>query len=469
MKPSKLYYGILALGIFVLLLSVLAGAAVSAQFKESCGAYGAGKVTADLLDNLDPEGVGALNLEDIRHLEDFSFKGIELAYASEGRTMAVYEENQAQVVVAGVSGGYGMFHRLELEAGSFITPGNEGEMVAVVDEDLALELFNNTNVAGLYIELYGRSFRIIGVVSGSGSIVSDLTDDGCGTVYIPVRHMLEQAADSGITSLEIRAADMGTTVTNINKMKEGLASIGKNAEAYRILDYNIEKKLMEEKAQGVTFISGAGIIVMLLCKIGKRLMETYGTWKAAYKKYYFGDVIKHEGAKLGLMLAEVLALLAFIFVIWNAVKFDFYVPAVYIPDELIDIEFYTDLFRSLLQKGVQSKGYIPGLMEMRTDALRTMQSWNLLMGVFAGVPAYLLGLRLLEQKAEDSLKHMLLSAALIVFSIALSLVLLKALKLPIAVDTEGLLVTAAFILLSSSGFGQSIGENKKEVINNKEE
>lgn len=460
MKPSKLNYAILALGIFVLMLSTLAGAAVSAEFHDTCGAYGTGKVTADLLDNLDPGGSNALTLEDINHLEDFSFKGIELAYASEGRTMAAYEENQAQAVVAGVSGGYDMFHRLELKAGSFIMPGNREEMVAVVDEDLALELFNNTNVVGMHIKLYGRSFRIIGVVSGDGSIAGALTDDGCGSVYIPVEHMLEQDTGSRITSLEIRAEDMGTTVTNIDKMKEGLASIGKNTAAYRILDYNIEKRLMDEKAQGVVFISGIGVIIMLLCSIRKRLMKIYTTWKDAHKEYYLRDILRHEGAKLGLMLAEVIALPVFILVIWNAVKFNFYVPAEYIPDELIDVGFYSELFKSLVEKNVQSRGYIPSVMEMRMDALRTIMTWNLIAGVFAGFPAYLLGLRLLVRNQENQMKHMLLGTVFIGFSIVFSLLLLNLLSLPLTVDTEKLLVMAAFILLSASGLGQNAGENK---------
>ncbi len=468
LKSSKLNHSILALGIFILILASLTGVAAAAELNELGGAYGTGKVTADLLDKASIKEGSAITMADIMHLEDFCFKGLELAYASEDKTTITNGEDQVLAAVAGVSGSYRMFHQLELKSGSFLTPSNKKEMVAVVDEDLALELFNNTNVVGMYIELYGISFRIIGVVSGGGSIITVLTDDGIGTVYIPVEQMLELDADTGITSIEIKAADMGTTGININRMKEGLASMGKNSADYRMLDYNIEKRLTEEKAQVVTFISGIGVIIMLLSSIRKRLKGVYGIWKSSYKVNYLMDVFRQEGKKLGFLLAEAAALLAIAVIVWNAVKFDFYIPADYIPDELIDMKFYSDLIESLLQKNVQSIGHIPSMMEMKTDALRALQYWSLYMAILAGFPSYFMGLRLSKRRPDSRLRRMVFSSVFIGICTALSLLLLGLMKLPVEIDTEGLLVLAAFIMLSSSGFGQSVfgamqgSEYKKE-------
>jgi len=456
LKPSMLDHSILALGVLIIVLASLTGAAVSAEFDELCGVIGTGKVTAELLDKANLDASRAITMGDIRHLENFYFKGIELAYASESRTTAVYEEDQAPASIAGVSGSYSMFHRLQLETGSFITPGNKKEMVAVVDEGLALELFNNTNVVGMYIQLYGRGFKIIGVVSGDN-----------GTVYVPVEHMLKLDTDSRITSLEIRAEDMGTIGANINNMKEGLASIGKNAADYRILDYNLEKKLMEEKAQLASFLAGIGIIIMLLCLIRRKLMEIYTTWRIAYQKYYFRDVLRRKGAKLGLLLAEMAILLALAVFTWNAVKVDIYIPADYIPDELIDMEFYSDLIKSLLQENIHGIGHTPSLPEMKNDVLRTIQDWNLIVSISAGYPIYLLGLRLLEKRQESRMKHMVLSSVFIGISVAAGLLLLKLTGLPVRTDTQAFLVVAAFILLSSSGLGQSVLENVQEFDHNK--
>ncbi len=447
MKPRRLHYTILAAGIFILIFSTLSGAAILTKFYETCGEYGAGKVSAELLDDHDPEGGSALTLEDIRHLQQFTFRGLDIAYGSEGKTAAGYEGKQAQAGVYGVSDSFNRFHRLELKSGSFITQGNKGEMVAVVDEDLAVELFNNTGVVGMYLELYGRRFRIIGVTASDSSVVQSLTEDGRGMAYIPVEQMLEYSAGSDITALELRAEDMGTTSININKMKEGLASIGKNPVDYRIVDYNIEKKLMEEKIQGVIFIAGTGIIIMLLFAIKKRLIEIYVTIKTAFKQYYFRDVIRHQLIKPCLILLEAAAALALIFVVWNAVKFSVYIPAEYIPEELIDLEFYRELFTSLMQKRVQSAGYIPSTMEMTAYVLSILQTWNFAVGVFAGFPVYFLGLRLLEPTQPEPMKQLLYSSAFVAISIALSLLILTMLNMPVAVDTKGLLIMAAFILL----------------------
>lgn len=455
MKPFKLTYGILATGIFILILSTLAGTSILSKYNEICGVYGTGKVSANLLDNLDPKGNSALKLEDIRHLREFSFKGMDMSYASEGKVIAAYEEDQAQANISGVSDMYNMFHQIRMKSGSFITSGNKKEMVAVVDEDLAIELFNNTNVVGMYLELYDRKYKIIGVAASDLSIAQTLTDNGYGSIYIPVEHMLEYDTNSKITSLEIRAADMGTTGININKMKDGLASISKNAADYNILDHSIEKKLMEEKAQASIFISGIGIIIILLHSIKKRVKEIYTTIRSALKDHYLKDVLRLKYIKLVLIFAEAVAVLTFILVVWNTVKFSLYIPTQYVPDELIDIEFFTDLFESLMQKNVNSVGDIPSLMEMKASVLGILQNWSLIVGVFVGFPSYCLGLKMLELKQEDTRNHMLYSCIFIAFSIALSLLILKIFNMPIEVNTGNLLIVSAFIMLSALRLEQS--------------
>jgi hypothetical protein len=335
--------------------------------------------------------------------------------------------------------------------------------VAIVDEEMAIDLFNNTNVVGMYLELYGQEFKIIGVTALDMSIVQKMSDSGYGSIYIPVEYMLEYEENSKVTFLETRAAYMGTTGGNINRMKEALASIGKSASNYKITDYNIEKILMVEKAQACIFISGIGIMIMLLRLIKKRVEEVFFTINGALKENYFKDVVKRKYMKLGLVLTEIIVLLMFILVVWNTVKFSFYIPTEYVPDELIDIEFFSELIESLMQNRVQGIGHIPSFVEMKVNGIRILQNWNLSVGVFAGFPLYWIGLRLLKLNHQNIIKHQIFSSIIIALSFILSLFVLNIFNMPMAVNVKGVLIVFSFIFLSASRLEQDLIKKRSDI------
>jgi len=449
LKPIKATWFILTAGIFILIFSTLLGASIVSKYNEINGFYKTNKVSVNILSNKSLQGKSSFTQDDIRHLQQFSFKDTDMAYAAESKSLAVYGENQTQANVLGVSDKYEMFHQIRLESGSFITSENRNEMVAVVDKELAIALFNNTNIIGMYIDLYDQRFRIIGVIDPDMSIIQTLADNGYGNIYMPVEHMLEYDANSKITSLEFRAASMGTTGKNVSGMTEALASIGKDASNYKIIDYNIEKILLEEKALFGIFIPGIGIIIMLLLLIKKRVVEIYAAINSALKENYFKDAIKLKYIKPGLLLLEIITALLFVYLVWDTVKFSIYIPTEYVPDELIDIGFFSELFKSLVQNKVQSAGYIPSSPEMKANVLSAIQSWNLYVGVLAGFPLYFLGLRLLELRNENTVKRLLYCCTVLLFSIILGLFILGIFNMPIVVNTKGVLIVFAFVFLSA--------------------
>ncbi|HYE83739.1 MAG TPA: ABC transporter permease [Clostridia bacterium] len=470
MKPHKLTYYILAAGIFILIFSTLAGASIVYKYNEINGPNGTNKVSVNLLDNADLQKNSGFTLDDIKHLQQFSYKNVDMAYAHEDIDTAAYEKNQTRANILGISDKYSMFHRVDLLSGSFITPGNKDEMVAVVDEDLANELFNNKNVIGMYIELYGQKFRIIGVMETDESIIHTLTGNGYGRIYIPAEQMLEYDDTSRITSLEVKASDKGTTGRNIGSMEEALASIDKNASDYKILDYNIELMLLNEKAQINTFICSAAIIIILLLSIIRRITDAYTIINSSLKENYFRNVLKPHYRKLVLATLEAIAASALIYLVWETVRFDAYIPAEYIPDDPTDLGFFTDLFKSLMQKRVQSTGYIPSYPEMKANVLDIMQNWNLYIGMLAGLPLYYLGLKLLEPEKENTVKRLLYCCVFILSSMALGLLILSMFSMPVMVDTKRILTIFAFVFLTVIGIEQiSQKKHNKSFVELKKE
>jgi len=401
-----------------------------------------------MLDALSIHESSAFTMEDIKHLQQFSFKDVDLAYASEGKSLVAYENNQTQANVFGISEKYKMFHQINLKSGSFITSGNKNEMVAVVDENLAIELFNNTNIIGMYVELYSQRFKIIGVIKPDESIVQTLTDNGYGGIYIPVEHMLEYNANSRITSLEIRTVDLGTTGKNIRVMKDALTSIGKNTSDYKIIDYNNERIIVEQKVLLSIFIPGVIGFALLLITIKGSALVLYNTINSALKENYFMDALKLKYVKLSLNILEIMASLTLFYLVWETIKFNIYIPPEYIPSELIDLNFYSELYKSLVQSNIQSIGYVPTLPEMQGNILAVMQKWNLYTYIFVGLPLYYLGLKMLELNQESVVKHLLYCCVFLVLSIAISLLMLFLLKMPVAVNTKGMLVLFVFVFLS---------------------
>lgn len=454
MKPHKPACFILAAGIFLLIFSTLAGSSIVYKYNEINGTYGTGKVTVNLKDNADSQKNSGFTPDDIEHLQQFSYKNTDMAYAHEEISVAAYEKKQVKANITGISGKYGMFHRVDLLSGSFITPGNKDEMAVVVDEALANELFNNKNVIGMYIELYGQKFRIIGVTEADRSIIHTLTGNGYGRIWIPVEQMLQYAEASRITSLEVKVSDKGRTGRNIEGMEEALASINKNSSDYKIQDCSIEVMLLEEKAQINTFICGAAIIVILLLSIKRRIADAYTIINSSLKENYLKDVLKLQCRKLALAALEVIAASALIYLVWETVSFNAYLPAEYIPDELTDMEFFTDLFESLMQKKVQSVGYIPTYPEMKAKVLCSMQDWNLYIGMLAGLPLYYLGLKLLEPGRGDTVKHLLHCCIFVVLSMALGLLILGMFNMPVVVDTKRILIIFAFVFLTAVGLSK---------------
>lgn len=448
LKPFKLTYFSLAVGIFILTFCTLFGASIAYKYSDIGGLNKTNKLTVNLLNNEESRGNSAFTQDDIIHLQQFPFKDIDFSYGTEHKTITAYENNQTETNVFGIDDKYSQFHQIQMKSGSFITSGNKDEKVAVVDENLALKLFNNTKVIGMHIELYNQEFRIIGVIEQEEAILQVLTDNGLGSIYIPIDYMLQYYDKANITSLEISADSKGTTGENIKAVKDALTTINKAAADYKITDYNIENKFMEEIVQFGTFIPGVVIILLLMGLIRGKALELFTTVSSELKTKYIREVIRLSFLRLSLLLLEGFALLALMYLVWRTIRFNIYIPPEYIPEELIDLAFFKETLKGLLQNNVLNAAYAPSLAEMKLNVLPSMQKWNLGVYIFVGYPLYCLGLKLLGKNQKNVLKHLLFCSVCLISSIILSLLILFIIHMPITVNTEGVLVIFGLIFLT---------------------
>lgn len=452
MKPAKSAYPaylILALGILVLTWSTVLGSSLSAKLADLGGLHKTNKITATWLSNSNQPEEGSFSLKDMRQLTQYDLRDNDLAYAMETSTSAAYQKNQSQAQVLGVNDRYDQFHQINLKAGGFLTFEQENQQVAVIDEDLAQALFQNCNVVGLEIELYGREFKITGVAGADHSLIGTLTDRGYGTVYIPVKKLLELEADSRITTLELETKDAGTTGRNAAVLETALASIGQDPANYKIIDYNVAGLLMEQENLLRSFVAGTVAIVMLFGLLRRKIRGIYHSCRLRLRDKYWSEMIKGDAARLVLGMAEVLALVAVLLLLWKLISFTLYIPPENIPNELIDVSFWVDLIKNGIQTGLQSAGYVAPPGEVQFNILNTIQNWNLFLNIFLGWPLFLLGLYQINLLKEKLLKVEVFCSVFMLAALSLSTTLLLIIKMPPVIETGEVLLVFSSIFLTN--------------------
>jgi len=461
LKPAKSAYPaylILALGLLVLTWSTVLGSSLPAKLADLGGLHKTNKITVNWLSNSHQPEEGSFSLKDMRQLTQYNLRDYDLAYAMEASTSAAYQKNQSPAQVLGVNDRYDQFHQINLRSGCFLTFKQENQQVTVIDEDLAQALFQNCNVVGRKIELYGREFKITGVAGADHSLIGTLTDRGYGRVYIPVKKLLELEADSRITSLEVETKDAGTTGRNTAVLETALASIGQDPTNYKIIDYNVAGLLMEQENLLRNFVAGMVAMVMLFGLLRLKIRGIYHFCRLRLRDKYWSEMIKGDAARLMLGMAEILALVAVMLLLWKLIRFSLYIPPENIPNELIDVSFWADLIKNGIQTGMQSAGYVAPPGEVQFNILNTIQNWSLFLNIFLGWPLFLLGLYQIKLLKEKLLKVGVFCSVFMLAALSLGTALLLIIKMPPVIETgEVLLVFSSIFLTVVTKKGQGTG------------
>lgn len=144
--------------------------------------------------------------EDLRILEEDE----SIAYVAPeagGTEMVTAQSNSFEAGINAVTQNSYQVSNMEVASGRFISENdNESRLyVAVVGSKVADELFGHQNVVGYSINMYGRSFEIIGVMVEKGELSMDSNDD---TVYIPLSVGMRLQLRNNIQSFNVMSDSM---------------------------------------------------------------------------------------------------------------------------------------------------------------------------------------------------------------------------------------------------------------------
>ncbi|MEW9122077.1 MAG: ABC transporter permease [Thermotaleaceae bacterium] len=439
-------------GILLILSFIVLGTALVEECYRLNSNYSMQKVLVSVKNQIDSQGKNSFTIDDIDRLKK-ELSTEDVSYTAESGLINTTVSNSNTALPARLIGAdhtYPNFSSLMLINGSFITQKQEeeGAMVAVIDEELAWDLFKTVYATGKTLDIYGKTFQVTGVLKKESSIIGKLTDDGLPKVYLSAGVMLDMDNTAGITEMQIRTADDNTLDQNKSNVSAALRQIGKDPSNYNIVDYNLKYALMKQGPLLVAFILGIASMLILLQHVKKLIIKAYSLIMKGCKTDYLSNVIKENKAELVGYLLEMMVVFIGIVLIWKGISFKSYIPPRYIPDELIDISYYRNIIKGLIQGGIRDMGYIPTQSELYVNA--TNMLLNLLF-FFAVILGYLLlyaGFREIRALIIDSNKLTIIIGVGFVFSLAVLVFTSYMMQLPLMLDIKGILVTWAFIFLN---------------------
>lgn len=452
MKKSKAIWILAFSGILLVLSCVVLGKALVSECSRLNGSYSMQKVLVSVKNQIDRQDKNSFSIEDIKRLKkELGTK--DMSYTAQSGMVGTSASNGSTALavrLTGIDYMYPMFNSLILEEGSFITQKQEeeGMMAAVIDDELAWELFKTVNAAGRTLNICGGVFRIAGVVKKEDNLIGKLTDDGLPDVYIPAALMLELDTTARITALQIKIADAGTLYTNEKTVSTALQQMGKNASNYEVSDFNLRNALIRQVPLLFAFILGTASILMLLVHIINLFKKLVALIRDGCRQDYFSNVIKLNLAEVGAGLFETALAFAGIVLIWLGIRFRLYIPSKYIPDELINISYYSDLIKSAIQGEMKNMGYVTPHPELIVNTIQGLL--NLLFCISAVLGGLLLYMCFRELRTLDLDSNILMINFGSFF--ILTLVILAAIAftagLPFMPDIKSILVVWAFIYIN---------------------
>lgn len=355
-----------------------------------------------------------------------------------------------QVSVIGTDSKYPDFENMQFYSGGFFnkTAETSAEKVVVIDEPLAWDEFGSLNVVGNTLEMFDQEFRVIGVVAPDKSIITTLSDSGLNNAFIPLDTLLKMDKTTRINSLQIRNNDPGLNGQNYTDAENVLGKLDKNPEDYYISDFNKTTTLIEQKPRILVFIAGIATILVLLQAFISRGREVSKYIHRKCQDEYLNSTLKTNTAE---MLKKSLIMVLLIIVIiwfWIKIRFTVYIPPEYLPQQLIDLKFYSDLFQKGINDSVVNQGYMASLAEIRLSSTRLLSNCLFYIALLIGLPITWMSLKLIKWEDDISLPRTLFVICIAFISAtALGAVIMLLAGIPLNVNMTDLAVIFSFIYI----------------------
>lgn len=249
------------------------GFSIKENVTAASGKYTWNKTTVRVKDTYGSEN-NSFSLKDMEQLEK-ELGSTALTYTAQTDSSVSYKNLSYKAKVVGVDYRYRDFEKIRLGKGSFFTKKtqDEGDLLAVVDERLAVKIFGTTQIVGATVKIFQKPFKIIGIAKSDVSIISRFADNGTDCIYVPAAALLNERKDIGITQIHIGEIANGSSQREKAAVANAVNNLGKNREEYRVIDYAAIMEIIGQKPELTTFLIGIIIIGILAVYFKKEIKK----------------------------------------------------------------------------------------------------------------------------------------------------------------------------------------------------
>ena len=220
------------------------------------------------------KGTVILKLDDVLTLKDNEYIQYVSPTVSGSLTVKAGSTNTT-ASVTGVLPDYAQIVNTELASGRYIMDADvtNRSAVCIVGQELAMDLFGNTNVVGNTMHVDGRKFRIVGVL-----------DEENSSLIMPFTLAQRMLESTSITSFYVSATDSTTVGRAEAALNNYLYKKYQNDSTYTIINQEAILETMEEMTGTLTLmlggiagisllVGGIGIMNIMLVSVTERTRE----------------------------------------------------------------------------------------------------------------------------------------------------------------------------------------------------
>lgn len=266
------------IGIFAVVSLISVGQGTNAAVTEQIEGLGSNLLTINVYDNR-----ADLELSEVEQMKNLGGVASVSPYISSYYTIKNGSSSMEDIKVEGVVSDYQSIREYELTSGRFISAtDNENRLkVAVIGQDIAVELFSSLDVVGQSISVDGMKYEIIGVLSEQGD---DEANNGDELVMIPFVTAQRHMKNTEIKTIYASATSSDTVTAAQASIENYLKGFATDEDGYSV---NSQDSILESLSEvtdaqtamlgsiaGISLlVGGIGIMNIMLVSVMERTRE----------------------------------------------------------------------------------------------------------------------------------------------------------------------------------------------------
>lgn len=251
------------IGIFAVVGLISVGQSTNAAVTEQIEGLGSNLLTINVRDNR-----ADLSLDDVEAMKQLTGVGAVSPYISSTYTLKNGGSSMEDIKVEGVLSDYKNIREYELVSGRFIsdTDNTNRLKVAVIGQDIAVELYSSLNVVGQSISIDGTRYEIIGLLEQQGS---DESGSGDELVMIPFVTAQRQIKNTTISTIYASASSSDVVTAAQASIENYMQGFTTDEDGYTVNSQeSILESLSEVTAAQTAMLGGIAGISLLVGGIG---------------------------------------------------------------------------------------------------------------------------------------------------------------------------------------------------------